>query len=149
MGDEQEAVAFGWDILRLSIVTYAGAAAVVFLFARPIADVFVNEPSVLRQTTVFVRVATIAVIWMGIDNTVTGSLRGAGDTRWPFYGKFVGLYLVAVPVAYLGVVTPLGLLAVYAAFVAETFIPGLVSFFRFWTGRWIEVSCEYRPPGTD
>lgn len=135
-----EATAYGWDILKFSIVTYAGVAVVVFLLARPIATLFINDPAILPQTTIFIRVATLAVVFMGIDNTVTGTLRGAGDTKWPFYGKFVGLYLVALPIAYLSTTTPLGLAMVYVAFVAETFVPGTVSFFRFWTGHWLDAS---------
>lgn len=145
MDDEEEATNYGWDILRFSMVVYGAASLAVFIFARPIGRVFVSDPEILQQTTVFVRIATISVIWMGIDNTVTGTLRGASDTRWPFYGKFVGLYFVALPVAYLGIVTPLGLIAVYIAFIAEMFVPAVVSFYRFWTGKWIQVSRRYRP----
>lgn len=148
-GDEQEATAYGWDILRFAIVVYVGIAVFAFTFAHSLARVFVSDPDVLRQTTVFVRVAAIAVVCMGIDGSVTGALRGASDTRWPLYGKFTGLYLVAVPVAYLGLVTPLGLTAVYLAFVAETFVPAVVSVARFWTGQWIEVSRQYRPQASD
>lgn len=148
-GDEGEAKKYGWDILRFAVVTYFGVALLAFVFASYIARLFVSQPDVLAQTTVFVRIAAIAVIGMGVDGVSTGSLRAAGDTRWPLYGKFIGLYVVALPIAYLGIVTPLGLIAVYVAFVAETFVPAGISFLRFWSGHWIEISRAYRPSVAD
>ena len=148
-GEEDEAKAYGWDILRFATVVYLGVAFVVFVLARPIALVFVSEPDVLRQAVLFVRVGAFAVIWLGLDMTVTGSLRGAGDTRWPFYGKLAGLYLFAIPIAYLGVITPVGITAVYVAFIAETFVPAVVSYLRFWSEGWIAVSRTYRPSPAD
>lgn len=145
-GDEAEADAYGWDILRFAIVTYLAIAILAIILARPLSRVFVSQPGVLDQTVVFVRVAAIAVIGLGVDSVATGTLRGAGDTRWPFYGKFAGLYLFALPIAYLGVITPLGIYGVYLAFIAETLVPAAVSYFRFWRGDWIAVSREYRPP---
>lgn len=148
-GDEGEAAAYGWDILRFATVVYLGLAAAVIVFARPIARIFVDQPGVLHQTAVFIRVAAVAVIWMGIDGVATGVLRGAGDTRWPLYGKFTGLYILALPIAYLGTITPLGITAVYVALVVETFVPSVVSLFRFWSRRWISTSRAYRPQSTD
>jgi len=74
---------------------------------------------------------------MGIDETTTGALRGAGDTRWPLYGKLVGLYLFALPIAYFGTYYSIGIIMIYIAFVAETFIPASISFYRFRTDKWI------------
>lgn len=138
MGDTKEAAAYGRDILRFSIFVYVVVAGCVFLFASWIAPVFVDEPSVQRQTTTFIRVAAIAVLWLGLDGAATGALRGAGDTRWPLYGKFSGLYFVALPIAYLGIATPVGIIAIYIAFIAETFVPAAITTFRLWSGRWLE-----------
>jgi len=62
-------------------------------------------------------------------------------TRWPFCGQVLGLYGAALPVAFLGAVsvplpfleavTPLGIGALYAALVLETFVPAVVTYYRF------------------
>jgi Na+-driven multidrug efflux pump len=147
-GDEATAAAYGREITKLSVVVYVAAAAVVVLFARPIASVFVGD-SGLAVATAFVGVAAVSVIPLGIDGSVTGTLRGAGDTRVPFVATIVGLYLVALPVAWLGTVTALGVTGLLVALVAETLVPMVVNVVRFRAGTWKAVSRTYRPERAD
>jgi Na+-driven multidrug efflux pump len=55
------------------------------------------------------------------------------------------MYLFALPMAYLGYVTPLGELALYASLVVETAVPAAVTYYRFRSGTWRVVSRSYRP----
>jgi Na+-driven multidrug efflux pump len=64
------------------------------------------------------------------------------------YGRLFGLYLALVPLVYLGTVTPLGLVAVYLAMVAETWSAALITGYRVASGRWKAVSRAYRPEAT-
>jgi len=148
-GDETEAKAFGSEIIRLSLVVYLFVAAGVAGFAEPIASVFVDDPAAIALTTSFVVVAAVSVIPLGVDGSATGTLRGAGDTQIPFYASLVGLYLCALPTAYLGVVTPLGVTALYIALVVETSVPASITLWRFRTDRWKAVSRAYRPTSGD
>jgi putative MATE family efflux protein len=145
-GEEGEAEAYGWGIVRLSAVVYVLAAALVVVFADPIAGVFVTEAENRALSARFVRVAAISVVAMGIDGSITGALRGAGDTRIPFLSALAGLYLVAVPVAWLGTVVPvLGITGLLLALLAETAVPMVVNLWRFRSNRWKAISREYRP----
>ncbi|MFW6320255.1 MAG: MATE family efflux transporter, partial [Halohasta sp.] len=116
---------------------------------EPIATVFVDDPGAIDLTTRFVIVAAVSVIPLGVGGSATGVLRGAGDTRIPFYASLIGLYGCALPAAYLGVVTPLGVAALYIALVVETTVPALISLWRFYTDRWKAVSRAYRPAAVD
>jgi putative MATE family efflux protein len=146
--EETLAEVYGREITRLSIIVYFVAAAVVVVAARPIATLFVNG-SDIPLTTTFVRVAAVSVVPLGIDGSISGALRGAGDTRIPFLATLAGLYLVALPVAGLGVVTNVGVVALQAALVAETAVPMAVNFARFRTGAWKAISRSYRPGDVD
>jgi putative MATE family efflux protein len=147
-GDETVAAAYGREITKLSLVVYVTTAAAVALFARPIATVFVDGDG-LAVATAFVRVAAISAIPLGVDGSVTGTLRGAGDTRVPFVATLVGLYAVALPFAWLGSVTALGVGGLLVALVAETLVPMAVNVARFRTGTWKAVSRTYRPERAD
>jgi putative MATE family efflux protein len=133
-GEESEAASYGAAIVRLSLVSFLVLSGLVFLFAEPVARLFVSDPEALARATVFVRVAAVSVVFMGLDGAATGALRGAGDTRWPFYGTLVGLYLFALPTAFASAVV--GVTALYASMVLETLVPAAVSLYRFGTGRW-------------
>jgi putative MATE family efflux protein len=147
-GEEAVAELYGWEITKLSLVVYVLAAAVVVAFARPIAGVFVDGGDV-PLAAAFVRVAAVSVVPLGVDGSVTGTLRGAGDTSVPFLATLGGLYLVALPVAWLGTVTALGVVALQLALVAETLVPMVVTAARFRTGTWKRVSRAYRPDGVE
>ncbi len=144
-GEESLAATYGREVINLSVVVYLLAAAAVVLAAEPIATVFVDEPAAVAATATFVVVAALSAVPLGIDGSATGSLRGAGDTRYPFLATLVGLYLCALPAAALGLVTPLGVAALYVALVVETLVPAGLNLHRFRSNRWQVVSRRYRP----
>ncbi len=145
--DEGEATAYGIEIIRLSAAISLVTTAVVLAFARPIAGLFV-EPAEVDAATTFVRVAAVSAIALAIKASATGVLRGAGDTRIPFYAALVGLYVFALPAAALGPVTAIGVIGLYAALLFEAIVPAIVTLWRFNTGQWRAVSRRYRPtPG--
>jgi Na+-driven multidrug efflux pump len=105
-----------------------------------------------------------------------GALRGAGDTRWPFYGTVVGTNLVRLPIAFLALpvgyavtVGPfalpgvtlgpvsaspgmgLGVAAAFAAILAGLYVKAAVNTVRFASGRWVAVARSGRgaTPGDD
>ncbi len=143
-GNESEAGAYGASIIRLALVVYIGMAAVIIVFAAPIASLFVSGPDEVAQTSVFVIISAISAIGQGLDGTATGALIGAGDTRLPFVASLIGRYVFALPAAIIGVVTPLGLAGLYIALLLEMHIPAWINYGLFRTGRWKAISRRYR-----
>jgi putative MATE family efflux protein len=142
-GDETEAA--GWAIIRLSVVVYVVVAALVILVPTPLAKLFVSEPAKVAQAVVFIQVGAVSAILRGIDGSATGALRGAGDTTWPFVASVTGRYLFALPIAFVGYLTPLGVTGLYLALMLEAVVPGLINLWRFRSNRWRAVSRAYRP----
>jgi putative MATE family efflux protein len=156
-GDEQLADTYGREVLWFGTAVYLVGAAAVFAFAGQVGRLFVADPAVGPLVTAFVSVACVSVVFRGVSSGAPGPLWAGGDTRWPFYGQILGLYVFALPVAalgavglpvpvpYLGHVLPLGIGALYAALVLETLVPAVVTYYRFATGYWKAVSRGYRP----
>lgn len=142
--EEDTATAYGTEIIRLSLLSYVVGAVFVIIFAQPIARLFTTDPDAVGLATSFIRVAAIASIGLGLDSSATGALRGAGDTRWPFYGALVGLYVFTVPVTYSGILTPLGIYALYLSLLTETFVAAAISLHRYYSGAWRSVSRSIR-----
>jgi putative MATE family efflux protein len=152
-GEEREATDYGWQTMRIALATQLLVGAVLVLLARPIALAFGTEfPELAVQ---FIRVFGLIVAGFSVSRTMRGSLRGAGDTRWPLYGTFVGSYLVRLPIAVLALpsdfvvtlgtfsVAPgmgLGLPAIFAALVADFYVKAAVNAARFWSGKWRAVA---------
>ena len=146
-GDESLAETYGREIIRHSVAVYVFGAAAVFIFAEPIVSLFLSEPpdATFDAAVAFVRVASVAIIFQGLSGSAAGALNAAGDTRWPFYSQALGMFGLAIPVAYIGAVTPLGVVGIYLAFFAETSVPSAINYHRFSTGKWKAISREYRP----
>ncbi len=144
--EERAAGSYGAAIIRLSVVVYVAVAAIVIVFATPIASLFTTDPAAISQAASFVVVGAISAVGLGIDGAATGALRGAGDTRWPFVASLIGRYAFALPAAAIGLVTPIGVVGLYLALVLEAFVPGAINVWLFRTGRWKVISRRYRSP---
>ncbi|AZH24352.1 MATE family efflux transporter [Haloplanus aerogenes] len=138
-GDEADAEAYARAIIRLSATVYVVAAVVVFALSPWIAGVFVDDPAVVDIAAPFVAAAAVSVVFLGIDGSATGTLRGAGDTQYPFFTSLLGRYGCALPVAALGLVTTLGATALLVALVAETVVPAILNVRRVRSNRWKAV----------
>ena len=160
-GDPDEAADYGWQTLRIALVTQLLIGAGIFLTAVPIAQVF--GATNVGLTVTFIRVFGLSVAGFSVSRTLRGGLRGAGDTRWPFYGAIAGTYLVRLPLAFVAlpasfVVDPfalgplsipavspglgLGLTAIFAAILGDMYVRAAVNFVRFKSGAWRTYSAK-------
>ena len=163
-GDADSATAYGWQSLRVALAVQLTVAAVLVVFARPIVSLFGTEyPALAAQ---FVRVFGLLVAGFSVSRTMRGSLRGAGDTRWPLYGTILGGYCFRLPVATLALpasavltvpilglsLTPglgLGLPAIFVALAGDFYLKAAVNAGRFWSGKWRDVAREARMTADD
>jgi len=152
-GDEDDSTEYGWGTLRIALATQLPIALVIVMAAEPIAMAFGTEDVGLAVD--FIRVFGLAVAGFSISRTMRGSLRGAGDTSWPFYGMLVSTYVVRLPIAALalpagyavtvvGLSIPiglgLGLPAVFLALFADFYVRAAVNVVRFRSGRWRAIA---------
>lgn len=143
-GREPEADDYAHDTLRFTVATYTLVGGAIFVVADPISALFVSEAAVRSTTTALIRAACVSVLLWGVMNGAMGPLRASGDTTWPFYGQLLGLFGFALPLAYLGAVTPLGIWGLYGTLFAETAVPAAVIYYRFRTDKWKLISRSYR-----
>lgn len=151
-GAVEEAEAYGWQTLRIGLATQLLVAAGIFGLAASIARLF--GATNVAMTTAFIRVFAVSIAGLSVGRTLQGGLRGAGDTKWPFYGTAIGNYAIRLPVAALALpvgfsvsgfglaVAPglgLGLPAVFVAIVGDYAARGLVNWLRFRSGAWKEI----------
>ncbi|MFC6614998.1 MATE family efflux transporter [Halopenitus salinus] len=146
-GEEDEAERYGREIVRFAVATYVVSAVIVFTFAEPIVGLFVDDPGdpAIPIAVRFVYAACLAIVLKGVAGAAAGVLDASGDTTVPFVSQVLGMFCLAIPLAYLGAVTPLGLWGVYLAFLAETTVPAAINYWRFQSGAWKTVSRGYRP----
>jgi Na+-driven multidrug efflux pump len=127
----------GWAALGLSTRLMTAAGIVIFLAARPIARLFVDDPQVVADAVSFIRVLAAAQPLMAVDFTLGGALRGAGDTRFPLATVLLGFYVCRLGVAWL--VTfglGLGVVWLWLALIGDYAARSTLKAHRFRSGAW-------------
>ena len=138
--DPDRAEASGWEATRLAVYFMSAGGAVLFVAARPIATLFVDDPTVVEHTVSFIRTLAAAQPLMAIDFTLGGALRGAGDTRWPLVSVFIGFYGCRLAFAYVAaVVMHLSLAWVWFALMGDYVARSALKAWRFKGGRWKHI----------
>jgi putative MATE family efflux protein len=152
-GDRDDATDYGWQTLRIGLATQLLLAVVLVVAARPLALAFGTE--YVDLTVDFIRVFGLATAGFSVARTMRGSLRGAGDTRWPLYAELLGSYLVRIPIAALALPATVsisvagfsfapgldfGYTAVFLAILVDLYAKAAVNTGRFWSGKWWGVA---------
>lgn len=142
---EKEAERYGWNTLKLSIGVMVPLGFLIAVFSKPISSLFADQTEIIALSSLFIWVNAVGVIGFAINRIMRGGLRGAGDTRWPFYGNLLGFYGWMLPFSYLfGIALNVGIGAVLIGLLGSYFIPGFVNLYRFKSGKWKEISRKLR-----
>jgi len=118
-----------------------GAIAALFLSVPDLLlRIFTGDPEVISLGVPLVRLGALFQLLDAFGIVASGSLRGAGDTRWPFLAQSALAWGLFVPLAYLlGVRLAGGLIGawiggtVYAIVLAATLV------YRFQSGAWQRI----------
>lgn len=122
---------------KLSIAIMGSIAAFNFVFAPWIALAFANPGPAVDLAVLFIRLHALSIPAVAAFFTLSGSLRGAGDTKWPLYTSVFGTYVVRLPLsALLGYVLGFGLLGVWIALPIEYWVRALIILPHFNGGSW-------------
>ncbi len=135
--DADGAVRAGWRSLRMAIATMGVLGAIVIYFARDLATFFIgNDVDTIQHTVEFTYVLGAMMPLMAVDFAIGGSLRGAGDTRFPLMATFFGLIGMRCTLAAIFTYFGLPVRWVYAALIGDYVLKGVMLLWRFQSGRW-------------
>ncbi|HOE66296.1 MAG TPA: MATE family efflux transporter [Candidatus Hydrogenedentes bacterium] len=141
-GDIARAKARTYTALRLAIGYMTCMGILMGTFgAELIRSVFSVDPEVVRIGKILLVLAALFQAFDAVNITVSGALRGAGDTRWMAVMSFLGTYLFFLPLA-LFFAFVMHWQAVGAWIGATAYIIALsgVLFLRFHREKWRHIS---------
>ena len=125
------------EATKMAVAIMGAVALFNFIFAPWIALAFTDPGEAVDLAVLFIRLHALSIPAVGIFFTISGSLRGAGDTRWPLYASVFGTYAVRLPLsALLGYTLGFGLFGVWVALPIEYYVRSLVIVPRFNGGAW-------------
>lgn len=126
---------------RMGMIVSGTMAAILFFGGARIASLYTSDPVVIKQAAMVLRVIGLVQPAQSTQFILAGGLRGAGDTKWPLYSTFIGVWGVRVLMGYIFVtVLHLGLLGAWMGMALDQLIRSFVIYTRFRKGDWKTVS---------
>lgn len=135
-GDPEAAERSGWRAMFLSVGVMVVFGAVLIATAEPFARFLIDDDEVVRLAVIFIWLLGSVQALMGIEFSLGGALRGAGDTRFPLWIVFAGFFLGRIPLALLLAWFGWSVEWVFAALLADYVIKATGLVLRFRGGRW-------------
>jgi putative MATE family efflux protein len=129
-------VIFGIAMMStMGVIMYFGAEFLISIFT-PVTAVILLGASVLR-------VEAFAQPFFAASIICGGILRGAGDTKWPFYISIIGMWGVRILTAYiLAYPLGMGLMGAWIGMVADLFTRGVLSLMRYRSKKWLDIAIK-------
>ncbi len=135
-GDPDGAARSGWRAARLSVVSMVAFGFAIVAGAWPLSRWIIDDPEVVRLTVVFIYVLGGLQPLMAMEFALTGSLRGAGDTRFPLITVLSGLVLVRCVLAGIFAWLDFTVEWIFYALIADYILKATMLTLRFRGGRW-------------
>jgi len=88
-----------WEANRLAVLLMAGMGLLFFCFPYLLLRAFTTDGAVIGYGTLFLKIVGLLQIPLAISMVLSGSLKGAGDTRFLLLVTTIGAWLVRVPLA--------------------------------------------------
>ena len=135
-----DAVIYAEKTGRISAIFGIGLGILLFVFADNIMSLYTNDALIIEKGALALRILSAVQPFQAHRFVSAGSLRGAGDTFFPFIASFIGVLLIRVGFAYLFVqVLNLGLVGAWLAIAIDQMIRWVVMGTRFKSGKWKNV----------
>jgi Na+-driven multidrug efflux pump len=122
--------------LSFTLLLVVGAA--VYAAADPLVRFFLEgDEAVTRDAVEFVRITSFSLCFTGVPQSVSGALRGAGNTLAAMLLTIIGAWVLQFPVAwYLSSHTSLGFRGLWWSFVVANVVMAMLAGLWFWRGGW-------------
>lgn len=136
-GDAARAERYGHICNRLGLLCMCVASVLMIVLAHPLMALFTSDAKVQQIGARLLYFCAAEEPFFGVAIVMSGALRGAGDTRVPFYISLCTMWCVRLVVAYLfGILLGFGIYGAWAGMVADLAVRGIWLRLRFAKGEW-------------
>ena len=139
-GDKKGAYDAGWRTMRTCAYIMVAGGALMSLFAEEIARFMINDPEVIALLVPFTYIISCSLPLMGIEFSMAGALRGAGDTRYPMMVTVFSIVLSRILVPFILVQMGADVIWLYATSLLDFGIKSSLNMRRFRNKQWLDVS---------
>lgn len=140
-GKADRAEASAWKAAYYNMLFLASISVLAFFVAPPVIGVFSDNPEVVRNGVLALRIICAGYIFYAYEMVLGQSFNGAGDTYTPSLLNFIAFVLIQVPLAYvLAIIVGLGPKGVYISIAFSSAILAVMAIVVFRRGNWKHVN---------
>lgn len=122
--------------MRLALATSLGLTLIIVLFGRNLMNLFSDTPELIDYGMRMLLILTPGYIAMSVTQTLSGVMRGAGDTMTPMYVSIVSAVVIRVTLAYTLVHLTQRPETIFISLAVSWFSGGVINYFVFKRGHW-------------
>ncbi len=135
--DIQSSENSGYSAIKIGFLYTAIIAACFLLFSENLTGIFSEDPAVVDFSKKVLYLAALFQVFDGMGLIASGSLRGAGDTRWAMIAGVLYSWLVFLPLMYLfGGFLEGGVIGAWIGGTVYITALGITLFLRYRSGAW-------------
>ena len=138
-GNRELAVKAGWRGLRMAFIAMCALSILLSVFAEDLARFMIDDPVVIRYTTIFIYMIAVSQPIMACEMALGGALRGAGDTRYPLIATFCGLAFGRLIPAWVCLWLGLSVYWIFAVMLLDYVIKATLLLQRYRSQRWLDT----------
>ncbi|HYH04134.1 MAG TPA: MATE family efflux transporter [Bacillota bacterium] len=136
-GDPKKAEQYARFVRKIAVATACLMGLIFILFSHPLARLYTTDLVVAGMAGTVLKILALAQPGQSTQLTLSGALRGAGDTMYPLYASILGIWMFRVGATFLFVnVLKWGLMGAWVALVLDQYIRSTVIYLRFRSGKW-------------
>lgn len=139
----EEAQKYGWMSYFIATGFMVIVGAIFYIFSPFLARLFTEDPIVSDLVVKVLRIIALFQPFLCITLVLTSALQGAGDTKFPMYSTFIGIWGIRILGVYiLSMKLGLGLVGVWLAYAADITVRGIILMLRYMKGNWKKIIVE-------
>ncbi|HEY2148247.1 MAG TPA: MATE family efflux transporter [Pirellulales bacterium] len=122
----------------ISFSVLVASGLIFFFIARPMTAFFIPKGGeAIDESVTLIRILTICFGFVGLQQVLTGTLRGAGDTLAPMLLAIISLWILRFPLAYvLSKHTALGAVGIWWAVAISIMASAILASIYYLRGDW-------------
>ncbi|SHH47454.1 putative efflux protein, MATE family [Clostridium collagenovorans DSM 3089] len=138
--DEKMAERSGFMAVGMGTIFMSIMGLILFFFPELILRVFTDDPVVIEQATVCLKIVAISQPFLAASMGFSGALRGSGDTTFVLVAAVLGIWGVRLTLTYLFVsVLGWGLFGAWLVMGIDVGFRAILLFIRFKSGKWKKI----------
>lgn len=136
-GDHQGAYDAGWRTMRTSVYFMIVGALIIAFFAEQIARFMIDDDVVVGHMVTLTYILCLSLPLMGIEFSMAGALRGAGDTQFPMRVTVFSILVSRIAIPWVLVQIGADVFWLYALSILDFLIKSSLNIARFRSKRWL------------